>query len=222
MGFLLVFLSAQSRQVSRFKLLPGYAKEKLLETYNEERLPNAQRLLEITDQAFNMMVGSHWFFGFMRITIFPLVAKYAIGRDLVGKNIFAIMSQTRINYRNATLSKHHGDQGFRIKAGDRMPYFLVNGSNIYDKLRAPKFHLLAFSDGTDSSLGLQRTIENQSENLIDFMVIPLSPHITKIFGINKSFQLLLRPDNYIGFISTRAALFDLKAYTYEFLEHPIT
>jgi 2-polyprenyl-6-methoxyphenol hydroxylase-like FAD-dependent oxidoreductase len=200
-------------------VLKGYAKEKLLATYNEERLPNAQKLLETTDRAFDVMVGSHWFFGFMRTTIFPLVAKYAMGRELVGKNIFAIMSQTRINYRNSTLSKHHGDQNFGVKAGDRMPYFLVNGASIYDKLRAPKFHLLVFSDGTHRGLNLQRTLENQSGDLIDFMVIPLSPHIAKIFGINKSFQLLLRPDNYIGFISMRAALFDLKAYTYKFLEH---
>ena len=33
-----------------------------------------------------------------------------------------------------------------VKAGDRMPYFLVDGQNIFHKLNAPKFHLLLFSN----------------------------------------------------------------------------
>jgi hypothetical protein len=78
-------------------VVKGYASEKLLETYNEEQLPNAQKLLKTTDRAFNVMVGSNWFFGFMRTTIFSMVAKYTIGRDLVGRNIFSMMSQIRIN-----------------------------------------------------------------------------------------------------------------------------
>jgi 2-polyprenyl-6-methoxyphenol hydroxylase-like FAD-dependent oxidoreductase len=193
-------------------VIKGYAREKLLETYNEERLPNAQKLLETTDRAFNVMVGSNWFFGFTRMTIFPLVAKYAIGRDLVGKNIFSMMSQIRINYRKATLSKHDGDMDFKVKAGDRMPYFLIDGKSIYDKLRAPKFHLLVFSAGEHGGRDLQRELGNESGDLIDFQVISLNPHVSEIFGTNQPFQLLLRPDNYIGFISTGLSLADLKAY----------
>jgi 2-polyprenyl-6-methoxyphenol hydroxylase-like FAD-dependent oxidoreductase len=193
-------------------VIKGYAREKLLETYNEERLPNAQKLLETTDRAFNVMVGSDWFFGFTRTTIFPLVAKYAIGRDLVGKNIFSMMSQIRINYRKASLSKHDGDMDFKVKAGDRMPYFLIDGESIYDKLRAPKFHLLVFSAGEHGGRDLQRELENESGDLIDFQIILLNPHVSEIFGTNQPFQLLLRPDNYIGFISTELSLADLKAY----------
>ncbi len=208
-------------------VIKGDADEKLLDTYNEERLPNAQKLLETTDRAFDVMVGSHWFFAFMRTTIFPLVAKYAIGRDFVGKNIFSMMSQIRINYRNSSLSNHDRDahaemrwkRDLKVKAGDRMPYFLVDGENVYDKLHAPKFHLLVFTDSTDGVLDLQRELEAESGNLIDFKVIQLNPTIAKIFGANQPFQLLLRPDNYIGFISIEASLADLKMYIHEALGH---
>lgn len=193
-------------------VMKGYASEKLLETYHEERLPNAQKLLETTDRAFNVLVGSNWFFSFMRMRILPLVAKYAIGRDLVRKNIFSTMSQIRINYRKASLSKHNGDQDFQVKAGDRMPYFSIEGESIYDKLRAPKFHLLFFSDSKHGRLDLQQELQNEYGNLIDFTVIPLNPHVSEIFGKNQPFQLLLRPDNYIGFISTELSLAELKAY----------
>jgi 2-polyprenyl-6-methoxyphenol hydroxylase-like FAD-dependent oxidoreductase len=203
-------------------VIKGYAGAKLLATYNEERLPNAQRLLETTDRAFDMMVGSHWFYSFLRTTIFPLVAKYAMGRDLVGKSIFSMMSQIRINYRDATLSKHDGAEDFKVKAGDRMPYFLIDGESIYDQLHTPKFHLLVFSNSEDWSRDLQRELEEESVDVIEFKVIPLNPQISAIFGTNRPFQLLLRPDNYIGFISTAASLTDLRTYIHDVVGYPRT
>ena len=193
-------------------VIKGYASEKLLETYNEERLPNAQRLLETTDRAFNVLVGSNWFFSFMRMKILPLVAKYAIGREVVGKNIFSAISQIRINYRKASLSNHDRDKNFQVKAGDRMPYLLVNSANIYERLHTPKFHLLVFDNGEHDESDLQREIEREYGDFIDTIFIPLYPHISEIFGTNQPFQVLLRPDNYIGFISTAASPGDLKSY----------
>jgi 2-polyprenyl-6-methoxyphenol hydroxylase-like FAD-dependent oxidoreductase len=198
-------------------IIKGYASEQLLDTYNEERLPNAQRLLETTDRAFNILVGSNWFFSLMRMRILPLVAKYAIGRDFVGKNIFSAISQIRINYRNASLSNHDRDKYFRVNAGDRLPYFIVGDESIYDKLRDPKFHLLIFSNDKCDGLDLQTELETDYEDLIDFNVMPLYPHIAEIFGTNRSFQVLLRPDNYIGWISPIASLSDLKTYIRETL-----
>ena len=96
-----------------------------------------------------------------------------------------------------------------------MPYFLVNGANVYDRLRTPKFHLLVFSDDKYGSLDLQTELETKYGDLIDFNVIPLHPHIETIFGTNRPFQLLLRPDNYIGFISKKASLTDLRTYIHD-------
>ena len=201
-------------------VIKGYASEKLLDTYNEERLPNAQRLLETTDRAFNVLVGSHWFFSLMRMKILPLVAKYAIGRDLVGRNIFSAISQIRINYRKYSLSQHDGDAGFKIKAGDRMPYFLVDGESIYDRLHTPKFHLLSFSNVKHWERDLQQELEQESVDLVEFKVISLSPQISAIFGTGRPFQLLLRPDNYIGFISPEASLTDLRTYIHDVVGYP--
>jgi 2-polyprenyl-6-methoxyphenol hydroxylase-like FAD-dependent oxidoreductase len=200
-------------------VIKGYASAKLLETYNEERLPNAQRLLETTDRAFNILVGSNWFYSFMRMNILPLVAKYAIGRDFVGKNIFSAISQIRINYRNASLSQHNDDQAFRVKSGDRMPYFLVDRASIYDQLRSPKFHLLDFSDSARSSLDLQQEFGNEYDDLIAFKHIPLSPQIAEIFGTIQPFKLLLRPDNYIGLIAPELFSANLKTYMRGALGH---
>jgi 2-polyprenyl-6-methoxyphenol hydroxylase-like FAD-dependent oxidoreductase len=193
-------------------VIKGYASDKLLETYNEERLPNAKKLLETTDRAFNVLVGSNWFFRLMRTKILPLVAKYAIGRDVVGKNIFSMISQIRINYRNATLSKHDQDVDFKVQAGDRMPYFLIDGESIYDKLHQPKFHLLVFSNGQSNSHNLKLELGDQYAELLDCKMLSIDPKIAAIFGTTNSFNILLRPDNYIAFISAETSLSELIIY----------
>jgi hypothetical protein len=111
------------------------------------------------------------------------------------------------------LSAHEGDGDFEVKAGDRMPYFLVDGKSIYDKLREPKFHLLTFSDGEiDYSADNPRVHEIESNNLLDRFVLPLYPHVAEIFGTDKSFHVLLRPDNYIGSISSDVSSDRVAAY----------
>ncbi len=134
-------------------VIKGFANERLLETYNEERLPNAKRLLQTTDRMFNMAAGTDWLLNVIRTTIFPPMAKFILSLDAVKKRFFPLISQIGITYRDQSLSAHDDDDDFEFKAGDRMPYFLIDGKSIYDKLREPKFHLLTFSDGESVSAG---------------------------------------------------------------------
>jgi hypothetical protein len=93
-----------------------------------------------------------------------------------------------------------------------MPYFLVDGSNVYDKLCDPKFHLIIFSNEDHNYRDLQLELHKECNTLIDFNIIPLYPRVIEIFGTNQSFKVLLRPDNYIGLLSTDLSLNDIKAY----------
>ncbi len=171
---------------------------RILESYNEERLENAKNLLKTTDRMFELAASPKWFISYLRTHIFPYLAGLAFSIDAVKKFAFPRVSQIGINYRHSSLSENKGK--FSVKAGDRMPYFEIEGASIYDRLREPKFHLLTFSDG-------QNTISNLSEALseyasyTEFHELPLYPNIAKTFGVKESFVVLLRPDNYIGFIS---------------------
>src|SRR5262249_43129890 len=78
----------------------GQADEKLLETYNEERLENAKRLLKTTDRIFEFAAGTDWFLAFLRTNVLPLVAKYIFSFDAVKHFVFPLASQTGINYRH--------------------------------------------------------------------------------------------------------------------------
>jgi hypothetical protein len=193
------------------------ADSRILDTYNEERLPNAKRLLETTDRMFNLAAGTDWLFGIIRTTVFPPLAKYILSIEAVRKRFFQLISQIGINYRSSSLSAHEGDGGFAVKAGDRMPYFLVDGKSIYDKLREPRFHLLTFSDGRSDYQKERGEIESEYTQLVDHYVVPLSPQVAEIFGMDKPFNLLLRPDNHVGFISPGTSLNRLGVYLKEFI-----
>ena len=131
---------------------------------------------------------------------------------IVQKSAFSLLSQIGINYPDSVLSNHSGDNKFKVKAGDRMPYFLVDGKSIYDKLRQPLFHLITFSDGRNQEQYLTEKIEHEYNHLVDCQNVPLYPHIAEIFGTNESFSILLRPDNYIGFVSRKLSLDELENY----------
>lgn len=193
-------------------VLRGDANEKLLETYNEERLENAKHLLETTDRLFQFGAGSDWFLAFLRTNVLPSVAKYIVGLDVVKNFVFPLISQIGINYRHGSLSQHAGDENFKIKAGDRIPYFVIDGKSIYDQLRQPKFHLLHFSNPRDDSTMLRREVEIQHADAVDFHSLLFSPQVSERFGTDDPFIVFLRPDNYLGFISVERSLQRVSAY----------
>ena len=93
-----------------------------------------------------------------------------------------------------------------------MPYFIIDGKGIYDWLHAPKFHLLSFSNEVRPDEPTRSAIQSEFASVVDHMVLPLHPRVAEIFGSDKPFSVLLRPDNYIGFISSGDALSELRAY----------
>ena len=201
-------------------VLKGAASERILDSYNEERLPNARRLLQTTDRMFNLAAGTDWLVNLIRTTIFPPLAKFILSIDAVKKKFFPLISQIGITYRESSLSRHEGDRDFEVRAGDRLPYFLLDGQSIYDRLRAPKFHLLTFSDElSNDDAGdpgkLSNEVGSKYAGLVDKYRVPLNPQIADLFGTDKPFQVFLRPDNYIAYISSDTSPQHLAAYLKE-------
>ncbi len=201
-------------------VLNGKANETILETYNQERLENAKHLLQTTDRAFQVAAGSNWLFAFLRTTVLPFIFPAIIRLDPVKKFLFPLLSQIGIHYRSSALSQHAGDELFKVKAGDRMPYFLVADQSIYDTLQQPKFHWLVFSNTPSDFQALKIEFECWGTEWVDFNIIPLDQQIAAAFGVNQPFSVLLRPDNYIALISTETSLNLIETY-FEKLKRPI-
>lgn len=193
-------------------VIKGDARESLLDSYSQERLENAKNLLETTDKVFELGAGSDFLVSFIRTVIIPPLAKHIFKLGIVQKSAFSRFSQIGINYPDSVLSDGPDDSKFKVKAGDRMPYFMVDSKSVYDKLHQPLFHLITFSDGRNQQQDLTEKIEHEYNHLVDYHRFPLYPHIAEIFGANESFTVLLRPDNYIGFISQNISLDELENY----------
>ena len=180
-------------------VLKHSADDKLLETYNEERLPNAEALMKTTDRFFNLVASPNPLLVFVRLYIFPYVAQFLFGLDVVKRFVFPRIAQIAINYRKSSLSKTEGK--FTAKAGDRMPWFAFDDESIYDSLHSPVFHLLIFSDGKSAIPPLPGELMQRWEGKIDSHFFDLDSTAKEAFGTDKQFYLILRPDNYIGLIS---------------------
>ena len=191
-------------------VLRGAANEKILDSYNDERLANADVLLKTTDRFFNLVASPEPMLTYLRMHVFPYIAGVAFSIDAVKKFLFPRISQIGINYRSSALSDHSSDGAFGVKAGDRMPYFLVDGSSVYDLIREPKFHLLMFSDGKSSAS--DESLSDGLEAIVDRHRIPIYPNIAEIFGTDMSFNVLLRPDNYIATLSEGSSIAPIQNY----------
>lgn len=187
-------------------VLNGRSSAEILNSYNEERLANAIRLLKTTDRMFQLGAGEEWFTSWVRVHIFPYVANLLTRMDFVKRAIFPLVSQIGINYRDTSLSMN--DVDLKVKAGDRMPYFVLDGRSIYDWLREPKFHFIIFNDGSAP----QAQITDDLSGMADVHYIPLYPHIVEIFDTDQTFCVLLRPDNYIGYIASGVNVEGVKEY----------
>ena len=188
-------------------VLRGAANLSLLETYDEERSANAKRLLATTDRAFDLGASEDPFVALFRTRVFPRVANLVLHLDAVKRFIFPLVSQIGINYRKSALSANEGF--FKTKAGDRMPYFPLDGASVYELLRAPKYHYLLFFDGVNRP---DFPAAGWPAELVDYHEIPLYPHIADAFGAQRTFGVLLRPDNYIGLLSETPAAASVDEY----------
>ncbi len=189
-------------------VLSGTCDAKILESYDHERRENAESLLRTTDRFFNLIASPEPVTSYLRTHVFPYVAGAAFSLEAVRKFVFPRVSQIGINYRSSPLSDHVGD--FEVRAGDRMPYIIIDGVSIYDRLREPKFHFLTFSDGREKS-GIDE-LNSAFAGVADRHELPLYPAVAEIFGINETFSVLLRPDNYVATISTGTSLTPIENY----------
>ncbi len=172
-------------------ILKHGADPKLLDTYNEERLPNARSLLDTTDRMFDIAASDEWYMTFFRLHILPHIASYITNIDAFRKFIFPLISQIGISYDKSSLSK--ADGSFDVDAGARMPWFEIDGKSIYENFHEPKFHAAFFTNANVET--------REISPFADVHSFPLNENVAEIFGTDQPFQIVLRPDNYIGLIA---------------------
>jgi 2-polyprenyl-6-methoxyphenol hydroxylase-like FAD-dependent oxidoreductase len=199
------------------------AEEKLLDTYHDERLPIARKLVRTTDRLFSITVSENPLVVFWRVHVMPHIVALIPKEKHLLRFAFRLISQIGINYRDSPLSRNASLGLFPRKAprpGDRLPFVTFHENhkllNTYNKVKAPSFHLLVFcrTSSEENMRSIQRLM-NQYSDVIQVEVIP-SLHrrngLDKIFGVQNEAYYLVRPDMYIAYRSTRFDAKHLRAF----------
>jgi hypothetical protein len=98
-------------------------------------------LINTTDRAFNVLVSGHPLARFLIDWVVPRLAPIALKNKRMQKRFFLSFSQTGLNYRNRKLSVGHTRGA--IKVGDRFPWFLEDGQDVFTKMTGTQFTLFA-------------------------------------------------------------------------------
>ena len=188
-------------------VVKGRADAALLDSYEEERMPVARRLLNTTDRAFRLVVSDSWLAGLLRTRILARIAAFAMSRERIQRLAFRIVSQIGIHYRKSPLSKTlEGMPDGAPRAGDRFPWlrlkFWANGAveDMFQKLDDTRFNLVVIGQPSPSEEALHLG------GMLRIHVIPTDPvndvELARAQIPRPSFDLL-RPDGHVGLCGVR-------------------
>jgi hypothetical protein len=186
----------------------------LLDSYQAERLPVAQRLLKTTDRAFKLVVSDSWLAGLFRTQILFRIAAFAMRREPVQRLAFRLISQIGITYRASRLSKSLGKVPTNApKPGDRFPWLLLKfqgvglTEDLFQKLDDACFNLVVVGQPsppvTDMPLGAIIRVHRIVDD-------PTNRSALSRVGVPRQAFYLLRPDGHIGLCGT---VLDIPAVT---------
>jgi len=198
----------------------GRADPVLLDTYEQERLPVARRLLQTTDRAFQLAVSDGWLASLLRTKVIAKVAAAAMHVARVRKLAFRTISQIGIRYPQSGLSRTlPGLPKGAPVAGDRFPWLHLKWhpggvvEDLFRRLDDTSFNLLVFAQTPSPD-----AIPGGFGDLLRLHVIPADAGNDAELGNAKVPQpsfYLLRPDGHVGLCGVRLETTVLKRYLVE-------
>ncbi len=169
-------------------VIKGKAPDSLLDTYELERMPFAQRLVSTTDRAFSFVTSDGRLADMVRTHVAPFVLSRAFAFEPVRELMFRTVSQTLINYRERPLSAGRAGE---VHGGDRLPWVAgVDGDN-HESLSAMSWqvHVYGTARGT--------LTEWCALHAVPLHVFPwLDAHAKA--GFARDALYLMRPDTYVA------------------------
>lgn len=202
-------------------VVSGRAGATLLDSYEIERVPVAERLLKTTDQAFSLIVSDRWLAGIFRTRLLAKILAFAMTLDRMRKLAFRTISQIGIHYPRSPLSETQaGFPNGAPQAGDRFPWLRLKllsntpAEDLFARLDDTRFNLIVIGQPLPADLP-------EISGLIHVLLIPDDPINDRELvraAIPKPSSYLLRPDGHIGLAGTHLHAAALIRYLAERLE----
>jgi 2-polyprenyl-6-methoxyphenol hydroxylase-like FAD-dependent oxidoreductase len=169
-------------------VLDGRAQERLLDSYQAERMAFARRLVATTDKVFSFATAAGGVADFLRTRVAPLVIPAVAGSGPARTFLFRTIGQTNLNYRGGPISL--GKAG-RVQGGDRLPWVSAGGQDNFEPLAAMiwQAHVYGAASG-------ELTVWCAAQGLPLHVFEWRPEHATA--GLQRGAVYLLRPDTYVA------------------------
>ena len=189
-------------------VVQGRAPERLLDTYEPERIAFAQRLIASTDRAFQMVTSDTALAKYTRARVVPFLMPKLFAFTAMRRFMFRTISQTAIQYRASALSS--GEAG-GLKAGDRLPWVPMDGASPSDNFASLtsldwQIHVYGEASPAIAALCKARCLALHAFAWRDTMGSA---------GFARNAAYLVRPDGYIGCADPSAEAAVLRRYVEE-------
>jgi 2-polyprenyl-6-methoxyphenol hydroxylase-like FAD-dependent oxidoreductase len=176
-------------------VLAGHAPDKLLDTYEAERIGFARRLVATTDRVFSFVTADGRLADIIRTRVAPVLIPAAMAFEAAREYLFRTVSQITLNYRGGPLSV--GAAG-HVHGGDRLPWVPINGKDNFEPLAAMTWQVHVYGL---ASAELVAWCANRDVPLHVFDW--RSEH--EAAGLGRNAVYLLRPDTYVALADTSGA-----------------
>jgi 2-polyprenyl-6-methoxyphenol hydroxylase-like FAD-dependent oxidoreductase len=183
-------------------VLARRAPEKLLDSYEAERIGFARRLVATTDRVFSFATAEGRIADIVRTRLVPVLFPNVIAFEAVREYLFRTVSQITLNYRRLPLSA--GSAG-HVHGGDRLPWVPIDGSDNFAPLAAITWQIHVYGE---ASAELTTWC---SQHYVPLHVFDWRSDY-EAAGLARNAIYLLRPDTYVALADTSGAPAALDRY----------
>jgi 2-polyprenyl-6-methoxyphenol hydroxylase-like FAD-dependent oxidoreductase len=185
------------------EVIKGRASPALLDSYEDERIRFARKLVASTDRGFAMAVSKSFFARLIRLRLLPFVAPTLLRFGFVRRFMFRTISQTGINYRG--LWPNQGRAG-EAHGGDRLPWVAgEDGLGNFAPLKGVGWQVHVFGAANPELAGFCK------EKTLFLYERPWSQECSAA-GLQKDALYLIRPDGHIGLATPGQDIAALRRY----------
>ena len=219
----------------------GGAPEKLLDSYQEERLAVAESVLKMSDSLLRTVTSNRPMVKLLRDHLAPVFMNTAFAQYRMTEQI----SEVAIHYRDSSIVHSHWTHkrifsGNRLHAGDRLPDVEFVGDagvvhRLYDLVRGTRHAVFVFTSGEAGWQPLMEQLAAWRNELTVFCVRTKPSRVSVAdvtvvedatnaiagrLGLPDESVLVVRPDGYVGFLSDTLDAPELNVYMQQFFQAP--